>query len=221
MGRIQMRRWSVSRDGFLVGRVEADTEYAAQVEAEAKYGPGSKALAELMQNESEESINDRMALRSLISIPQYHYTAIYHTGRVETIPAVVDKWLMVNVGIQVVAIEAPICMKQGIADPDDIDQSLLDDPLLDPNRDEWVVYVTWYRLIQMPTIRTIDEIAGEVMHTPEEMEFFSRLQSEFQSNATLFKWASEEVMVDWVHSKHPETERHNCVQAVRRHFGWI
>jgi hypothetical protein len=207
-------KYKVLIDGFVAGTVVAATDRQALSNAEAQYGPGV-TLEAIPEGEPEETTRDRMELRSLRVLPQYFYASIHHKGPVGFICDTVSDWFKQHIGIRVVTISDPILVEEGIAEDPETGEELHS-----PAEDIWVVYVTWYALLEVPTVKTLEEAFGLSERITAEVEFLYKLLHEMPANWQLFDYAHE-LGVEWLHSDDPRVDRLNCVQAIRRHFGWI
>jgi hypothetical protein len=212
------KRYPVLVEGFVQGHVEAISAAEAQVLANVRYGPYATLRDPVEMNQSPENLEDEIGNRVFRITPCYRAEFIpvvrqFLQGDIKVpvgvqeetfgpVGSIVDEWFLKHPGIHVIHFGST----------------------KDPDTSQIGFLVVYQVLMEVPTVPTLDEKeqSYSLLKNQQEVQrdFFCRLTTDLQSNEKLFTFARQ-IGVEWNPSKHPITERANCIQAIRKHMGWI
>lgn len=216
------KRFQVTKEGFVIGFVEANTKAEAEVLMQKDYGVDCKLGHVFDLNRPTEFLEDELGNRT------FRIGASY---KAEFVPIVCQKPHTVNQDGHQVVVGMQEETAGGVGEV--LDKWFLHHPGIhvihmsntkDPNTG-WIGFlIVYYQMIELPTVPTLDELSGDVKLLEEQLrqqrDFLIRCATDLQSNDALFEYARN-LGVEWNPAKHPITERGNCIQAVRRFHNWI
>lgn len=209
----ELLRFRAKMGNLTVGKLSALNISDAERIVQETYGP--TATVELVEGCEQQDINEMLddfeeREMPLAIIPDYEVKTFW--SELKSTPefdSVVNHWLRKNRGIRIIS------------------SNRIHKPPTDKTLGYGTIYhtIVFYRLIQFPTRRTIQEVMGGQTDLPvdklkEEKEFFSRLTGSLTSNDALFRYAENE-KIEWTPKGNATGDRVLCIQAIRRAKGWL
>ena len=202
-----VKRFKITREGITLAVIKSTSTHEAQRDAEQAYGPMARVV-ELGPDEPEVTAIEQMQNRTLMVVPSYKIATIeildpnWECSKGSEQHEQLTMWLDNHLGICVVSYTLRTSESYSR-----------------PFTSYWEVL--YYDLVEMPTVKTIDEVFDKLKRDmSEQIDFFYELLHTYTSNELLIAYA-ESLSCEINVLSDPVRTRYSVIQAIRRKKGWI
>lgn len=195
-----MNRYRVRREGFILGTVCAEVISQAQDRAFDTFGVGAIVDEQPIQGEPLD-VDAVLHNRDLSIRPVYRVLFVWGKTQIE-IETNLNATLQTLAGKFIKDIQ--------------YDRSYNNEE----ESIEGCAKVLYFDVAEVVTTKTLAQMMQKAKIHPEDVEFGIRLLDDLITNEALFDYANN-LGVEWGRHTDHHKDRLNCIQAIRRHKGWI